>query len=171
MAILYVIAQLIGATLGFRLLQALTPAKVFALSSGEYGVCATVPYDELTELDAFFIEFIATSVLISICCALWDPRNSNKQDSVAVKFGLAITILSVIFGPATGCSMNPVRTFAPAFWAQNYPAHWVCSLRYVSNRPIFFTCNCFNIIKLFDFNVIGLLDSSNALSIMYISRI
>lgn len=97
MAILYIIAQLIGATLGFRLLQALTPTKVYASSFGDYGVCQTVPHDDLSELDAFFVEFIATSVLISICCALWDPRNSTKQDSVALKFGLAITILSVIF--------------------------------------------------------------------------
>lgn len=97
MAILYVFAQLIGATLGFRLLKALTPTKVFALSSGTYGVCQTAPHADLTEFDAFLIEFIATSVLISICCALWDPRNNTKQDSVPIKFGLAITILSVIF--------------------------------------------------------------------------
>lgn len=97
MAILYLLAQLIGATLGFRLLKALTPNKVFALSTGSYGVCSTAPHEDLTELDAFVIEFIATSVLISICCALWDPRNNQKQDSVPIKFGLAITILSVIF--------------------------------------------------------------------------
>lgn len=97
MAILYVLAQLIGATLGFRLLKALTPSTVFALSSGSYGVCQTGPHDEITEIDAFIIEYIATSVLISICCALWDGRNDTKQDSVPIKFGLAITILSVIF--------------------------------------------------------------------------
>lgn len=97
MAILYLLAQLIGATLGFRLLKALTPTKIFAMSTGAYGVCQTGPHEDLTELDAFLIEFIATSALISICCALWDPRNNTKQDSVPVKFGLAITILSVIF--------------------------------------------------------------------------
>lgn len=97
MAFLYFLAQLIGATLGFRLLKALTPTKVFALSSGSYGVCQTAPHEDLTEIDAFVIEFIATSVLISICCALWDNRNKNAQDSAAIRFGLALTILSVIF--------------------------------------------------------------------------
>lgn len=97
MAILYLVAQLIGATLGFRLLQALTPSKVFALSNGSFGVCQTAPHEDLNEFSAFMIEYIATSVLISICCALWDPRNATKQDSVPIKFGLAITILSVIF--------------------------------------------------------------------------
>lgn len=97
MAILYFFAQMIGATLGFRLLQALIPEKVLAFSNGDYGVCQTAPHEDLTEMDAFFIEFIATSVLISTCCALWDPRNSTKQDSVPLKFGLAIALLSVIF--------------------------------------------------------------------------
>lgn len=97
MAVMYLLAQLIGATLGFRLLKALTPTKVFALSTGSYGVCQTAPHEDLTEIDAFVIEYIATSVLISICCALWDPRNNTKQDSVPIKFGLSITILSVIF--------------------------------------------------------------------------
>lgn len=97
MAILYFLAQLIGGTLGFRLVQALAPTKVFAISSGDYGVCQTAPHADLTEIDAFIIEYIATTVLISICAGLWDPRNGTKQDSVPLKFGLAITILSLIF--------------------------------------------------------------------------
>lgn len=110
MAILYLFAQLIGATLGFRLLKALTPTKVFALSTGSYGVCQTAPHEDLTEFDAFFIEFIATSVLISICCSLWDKRNAQYQDSNALKFGLAITILSVIFVSIISFKSSSIQT-------------------------------------------------------------
>ena len=38
---------------------------------------------------------------------------------------MASVSLLITQGPYTGCSMNPVRTFAPAFWVQKYPMHWV----------------------------------------------
>ncbi|XP_055306693.1 aquaporin AQPAn.G-like isoform X2 [Sitodiplosis mosellana] len=125
MAILYFFAQIIGATIGYRFLVAITPIKALAQSEGDHGFCQTAPHEDLNEAQAFACEYIATTVLISVCCAVWDPRNSTKQDSIPIKFGLVIAVLSFIFGPYTGCSMNPVRTFAPAFWVQKYPMHWV----------------------------------------------
>lgn len=125
MAILYFFAQLIGATLGYRCLQAITPTKVFAQSSGQYGFCQTAPHEDLNNIETFVVEYVATMMLISLCCGVWDRKNSKNQDSVPLKFGLAIAVLSFIFGPFSGCSMNPVRTFAPAFWSQNWPSHWV----------------------------------------------
>lgn len=127
MAVLYFFAQLIGATLGYRFLVALTPTKALKNSAGDFGFCQTAPNEDLNEIEAFACEYIATTVLIFVCCAVWDPRNSTKQDSIPLKFGLVIIVLSYIFGNFTGCSMNPVRTFAPAFWTQRYPYHWVSS--------------------------------------------
>lgn len=97
MAIVYFFAQWIGAVLGYRLLQALTPATILAQNHGKYGFCATAPHDELNVVQSFFIEYFATMILIAICCAVWDPRNAKHGDSVPLKFGLAITILSFIF--------------------------------------------------------------------------
>lgn len=97
MGILYFIAQMIGAVLGYRLLQALTPTEVFAQSYGQCGMCQTAPNDRINEVNAFIMEYIATMALISLCCAVWDPRNSKNQDSSPLKFGLAITVLSIIF--------------------------------------------------------------------------
>lgn len=97
MAILYFFAQLFGAVIGYRCLLALTPLKVVDKSSGSFGFCATAPHEDVTEIEAFVLEFVATMVLITLCCGVWDHRNSKNQDSVPLKFGLAIFILSVIF--------------------------------------------------------------------------
>lgn len=97
MAIVYFFAQLIGAVIGYRLLKALTPDEVYEKSCGKYGFCATGPHDSINEFQAFFIEFIATTVLITVCCAVWDPRNAKHQDSVPLKFGSVITFLSFAF--------------------------------------------------------------------------
>lgn len=97
MAILYFFAQLIGATIGYRFLVAITPIKAMANSAGTYGFCQTAPHEDLNEFEVFACEYIATTVLISVCCGVWDPKNSNKQDSVPIKFGLVVGVLSFIF--------------------------------------------------------------------------
>lgn len=97
MAVLYFFAQLIGALLGYRCLQALTPSKVLAQSSGSSGFCQTAPHEDVNDIEAFILEYISTMVLISLCCGVWDQRNSKHQDSVPLKFGLAICLLSIIF--------------------------------------------------------------------------
>lgn len=96
MAFLYLFAQLIGAILGYRLLISLTPTKVLDDSKGQCGVCAVVPHADMNEFTVFIIEFIATSVLIAMCCSFWDPRNTKKQDSAPLKVGLTIIVLLVL---------------------------------------------------------------------------
>lgn len=97
MAVLYFFAQLIGALIGYRLLRALTPDSILEKNCGLYGFCATGPHPEITEIQAFTMEFVSTAVLITVCCAVWDPRNSKHQDSVPLKFGALITFLSFAF--------------------------------------------------------------------------
>lgn len=96
MAIVYVIAQVTGAILGMGLLKLLTPPNIF-LPEGHIGAgtCSTVPHVDLTEAQVFFLEFFSTMVLITVCCASWDPRNAHLQDSVAIKFGLTVALLSI----------------------------------------------------------------------------
>lgn len=66
-------------------------------SRGSCGACSVVPHEDMSELDVFVIEFIATSVLVGICCSLWDRRNEKKQDSAALKIGLTIFLLCMLF--------------------------------------------------------------------------
>jgi hypothetical protein len=38
---------------------------------------------------------------------------------------LTVVALSLAGGTATGTSMNPARTFGPAFWNKDFTAHWL----------------------------------------------
>lgn len=88
MACAYVIAQCFGAFMGYGLLVTLTPISILAESGAS--VCVTKPHPFVPIPQAFFIEFLATATLIWFCCGIWDPRNSKNQDSVALRFGLAV---------------------------------------------------------------------------------
>jgi len=106
MAVILVVAEIVGACLGYGLLRALTPTKFF---SNDLDVCMTLPHESLSLTQAFFIEFFLTSALISIICGLWDPRNRNNGDSAPLRVGIAVAGLSITGGPYTGASMNPAR--------------------------------------------------------------
>lgn len=99
MAIAYFLAQIIGALLGYWLIRVLTPFNILELgvNKGDYGFCATGPGPDVNIFQAFCIEYFATTILISLCCAVWDPKNAKYQDSTPLKFGLAIIVLSHIF--------------------------------------------------------------------------
>lgn len=96
MFLMYVVAQVLGAFVGFGLLVALTPPHIFRPDpTAIHGHCSTVPVEGMTAVQAFFIEFFATLVLVTVSCASWDPRNASKLDSVALKFGFTVAGLSL----------------------------------------------------------------------------
>lgn len=97
MAGIYFLAQLIGAVVGYGLLKALTPYRVFNENAGDYGFCATAPQPDLNTFQVFMHEYLATMFLITLCCSVWDQRNAKNTDSIPLKFGLAIMVLSMIF--------------------------------------------------------------------------
>jgi aquaporin rerated protein, invertebrate len=63
----------------------------------------TAPHADVSTAQAFFVEFIATMVLIGVCTGLWDPRNAKHGDSIPIKFGLTVAALALVAGPYTGC--------------------------------------------------------------------
>lgn len=127
MAFGYFFAQCIGAFMGFGMLKMLTPTDVFtgALENGSAGFCVTTPNAGISTMQAVGIEFLATGVLVLVCCGVWDPRNSKLHDSVPLKFGFTIGCLAVAAGPYTGASMNPARSLGPVLWNGVWTAHWV----------------------------------------------
>lgn len=142
---MYVVAQFLGAIVGFGLLSLLTPMR-FLRPENSTGVCSPSPNPNLNGAQVFFFEYFATTVLIVMCCAAWDPRHAKNQDSMPVKFGLALTVpfIAVVSlflftisqfyikcehsngnqSPATGCCINPARAFAPAMYNGDWEKHW-----------------------------------------------
>lgn len=120
LTITYIIAQCIGAILGYGILLAVSPVDLIS-----NGICMTLPHAGHTSVQALVIEIILTATLSLICCACWDPINEHKQESVPLKFGLAITGLSIAGGPMTGASMNPARSLGPSVWTGIWAAHWI----------------------------------------------
>ncbi|XP_060801691.1 aquaporin-4-like [Amyelois transitella] len=118
--IAFIIAQCIGSTLGYGILMYLSPHNL-----AEKGICLTLPHSTLNDYQALGIEMVLTAVLSLLICALWDPANAAKQESVALKFGFTIIGLSIAGSSLTGCSMNPARSLGPALLTGRWESHWV----------------------------------------------
>lgn len=105
MACIYFIAQMMGGFMGFGLLKLVIPKETFSPANKTVGLCTTMPGEGVSDVQALTIEFVATVVLILVCCAVWDERNSHLHDSVALRFGFLIFMLACSAGPFTGASM------------------------------------------------------------------
>lgn len=104
----------------------ITPAdNLRGTSGGIDQFCVTNLHEVVEPIQGLLIEGIATAILMLIACAVWDPRNSHNTDSTSLRFGLAVTALATSVGPYTGCSMNPVRSLAPALWNGSWENHWI----------------------------------------------
>lgn len=125
MALLYFVAQILGAIIGYGLLLASLPNNVVRSSDTPDGVCITVVAKDITLWQGLLIEFLLTCILVIVCCAVWDPRNAKFHDSVPIRFGLAVGCLALTAGQFTGASMNPARSFAPAVWNNVWEHHWI----------------------------------------------
>lgn len=93
---LYIVAQFIGAFMGYGLIILITPKDILKTGAGEFGLCVAMPHNDVLPWQAFIVEFIASSALIGFCCGIWDPRNALYQDSAPLKFGLAVTGLAAV---------------------------------------------------------------------------
>lgn len=131
---IYIIAQFLGGLLGFGALKVLIPEDLITndisntdtnTTTTQFGICSTTLHPKLTSIQAVAIETIITTVLIMICCSVWDKRNAQNTDSTPVRFGLIVSVLSMTAGPFTGASMNTARSFAPAVFNGDWEAHWV----------------------------------------------
>ncbi|KAG5331742.1 AQP protein, partial [Acromyrmex charruanus] len=94
-------------------------------SNSTESLCVTVVYPGLSSVQGLLIEIFCTCFLICAACATWDPRCSHLTDSIALKFGFSVTLLSFTAGPYTRFGMNPLRSFAPALWNSNWKDHWI----------------------------------------------
>lgn len=130
---IFFVGQFLGALLGFGLLKAVTPdilmGNIYVHTANEtikkVGVCSPAIAANIETGQGLLVEFLISFILALVCCGVWDPKNSDKHDSVAIRFGLTIAVLAMAAGPYTGANMNPVRSFAPALFNGDWKDHWV----------------------------------------------
>uniref|UniRef100_A0A1B6D9E9 Aquaporin n=1 Tax=Clastoptera arizonana TaxID=38151 RepID=A0A1B6D9E9_9HEMI len=119
---LYVISQLIGATLGIASVRLISPDQCTFEN-----FCVTLPGPDVGPVRAAICEAFMTAILTLVVCAAWDRRCQDKHDSMPIKFGLTIVALALPGAKYSGASINPARSFGPALLSGNFTHHWVCT--------------------------------------------
>ncbi|TRY61335.1 hypothetical protein TCAL_12967 [Tigriopus californicus] len=122
-ALLYIVVQCLGATLGSGILMALSNETI----RGYGGLGMTSVNPKISAGQAFGIEFLITFVLILVIfgAAADDNNTPNVKGSAPLAIGLSITTCHLFAIPFTGSSMNPARTFGPALVLGDWNHHWV----------------------------------------------
>ncbi|KAF9974449.1 hypothetical protein BGZ73_002134 [Actinomortierella ambigua] len=117
-AILYFIAQLLGAMLGAALARATTP------SSYPLGSLDEVMNGE-SRSRAFFLEFFLTSIMVFVYHMVVHEKNKSTF-LAALPIGLA-AFSCYLFGTRfTGTSINPARAFATSVVNRSFTSdHWI----------------------------------------------
>ncbi len=111
----YVGAQLVGAISASLLLQCLFPQDQTSLG-------ATVPAG--SEMQSFVLELVLTAILMLTILSV-STGAKEKGITAGIAIGGVIALEAMFAGPASGASMNPVRSLAPALVAGE-PGHlWI----------------------------------------------
>lgn len=108
MAMVYIVAQLLGAALAAYALKAVFPSEIAtATRLGGQSVAL-----ELSAGQAIVCEFLATFFLTFVVFGTAVDPSAPKVGGFAI--GLTVTADMLAIGPLTGGSMNPARSFGPA---------------------------------------------------------
>jgi len=119
MAMLYIVAQLLGALLAAYALKALFPSEVAtATRLGGQGLALDVSFTQ-----GVLLEAIATFFLVFAVFGTAVDPHAPKVGGFAIGLTVAADILAI--GPLTGASMNPARSLGPAVASGQYEAQGV----------------------------------------------
>lgn len=122
MAVVYWIAQFLGAIVAAYILKALYPPQIVAVTRlGGQSISA-----DINLLQAVFLEAIATFFLVFVVFGTAVDPKAPKVGGFAI--GLTVTAGILAIGPLTGGSMNPARSFGPAVVThifEGQTAYWV----------------------------------------------
>jgi MIP family channel proteins len=122
-AIVYIVSQLVGATLGALLLRLALPARAWKPSS----LGATLVNHPLgiNNGKAVLIEAVLTFFLAFTVFAVAVDDRGVFSSIAGLSIGLVLTFDILMGGALTGASMNPARSFGPALVAGKWNDFWV----------------------------------------------
>jgi MIP family channel proteins len=119
MAGVYIVAQLLGAVAAVAALKFLVPPDQFLAAHGTIQEVAA----NVTSAQAVGLEAIATFFLTFVVFGTAVDPQGPKIGGLAIGFTIAADILAI--GPLTGASMNPARSFGPAFITGNFYGQFI----------------------------------------------
>jgi len=125
-AVLYVIAQCLGAVCGAAFL-AVMPNKMV-----DKNMASTLLHPYMNASQGLLIEIITTAILVYTVFATIDSSRQHYGTG-PLAIGFAVLICHLIAVPWTGCGINPARSFGPALVAaikdmegqDSFKDHWV----------------------------------------------
>lgn len=118
-ALCYIGMQLLGAASASALVLSITPVH----ARGTLGMTKVTEGVTLTQ--AFVVEFLITFILCYTVHAIIDKHRKDVGGSKALAVGFAVTLGCLFGGPYTGGSMNPARSFGPAWALGIWEHHWI----------------------------------------------
>ena len=121
LALLYVVAQMLGASIAAMTCREIFPAETVAAAM--LGI--PLPAAWATTGTVFCVEFVLTFLLIT---SVFGTAVDERGKTVKIGgFGIGLTVAFDILagGPITGASMNPARSFGPALVMGHWEWHWL----------------------------------------------
>jgi aquaporin Z len=117
-AFLYVVAQFAGSTIGVLVLCA-TLREVFTAPPVDYVITAPGANGVLA---ALVVEVVMSAGMMAMVLTVSASRRARWTPLLA---GLLVALYITLAGPISGMSINPARSFASAFPAQQWTAYWI----------------------------------------------
>lgn len=107
-SIYYIVAQVIGATLGSLALFLCLGAQAVTIG----GLGATAPGLGVSYFQAMFAEFLGTFFLMMVVMGVAVDKKA-EPGFAGISIGMTVAAVIVFLGAFTGASINPARTFGP----------------------------------------------------------
>jgi glycerol uptake facilitator-like aquaporin len=115
---LYMVAQCVGAAAAALVLTLVIPAGTHGnLGASGLGPGVSLGGGLLTEI---IVSFLLVSTMLA---TVLNPARPGALGLAAV--GLACVVAHLFAGPLTGASMNPARSFGPAFVIGAWKSQWI----------------------------------------------
>nr|AAC69693.1 aquaporin-1 homolog [Rhinella marina]AAD10842.1 AQP-t1 [Rhinella marina] len=118
-AIMYIIAQCLGAVVATAILSGIT-SNVENNTLGLNGLSTGV-----TAGQGLGVEIMVTFQLVLCVVAVTDKRRHDISGSIPLAIGLSVALGHLIAIDYTGCGMNPARSFGMAVVTKNFQYHWI----------------------------------------------
>lgn len=118
-ALLYIVVQCLGATIGSAIVKGLTP------EARRGGLGTSTLSEGVTPTMGFGIEFCITALLVLTVFATCDRGRTDHQGSFPLAIGFSVTVGHLWAVEFCGSSMNPARSFGPAIVMNIWKDHWV----------------------------------------------